>query len=597
MSKLPNMVYSDRIGKTTQIAFGGLRHHVNCSDGELFDMENISVEQYPVMSVRGKRGEKGVCSTQVRQIYADNGAMLQVDPVGLYYNDWLLIKGVKDCLNTYFIRFGDRVVMMPDKKLLNMKYPIIGWAGSKTELPETAELYDAYAVYDEGGHYIIYVWDGIQWIDNGWFDEPIETNCTFSSVTVKNGEIYEEEASANTIKVPFTYEYIINSLRLREGDAVKISGMTTEPRNNKLAIIREISEGLGGTCEIRFSDYCFYIPDDAESYVEENVTIERTMPDMDFMFEHANRLWGAKGKGIFASKQGDPRNWNVFDGLATDSWYLESQSKGSFTGGISFGYPRFFKEDSLMTVYGSIPSAFQTNETPVSGLKEGEDKSLAVVNGLLFWLSRRGLMIYDGSSAYLQDQVFGDWELSKALAKGDATKYYISADIGEHPLADGERLRAVFCYDTNRSLWARENGYAHDIISMTYDGGAIYALVEGDTKILTLNGQGDLEAAETQVESYAEFGDFTDGSPNRKALSKLQLRLEIGEGASVSVWILYDGSGDWLRVKSLESGNKRSVYLPVIPHRCDHYRVKITGIGEWKLYSMARELYVGSEIH
>ena len=201
--------------------------------------------------------------------------------------------------------------------------------------------------------------------------------------------------------------------------------------------------------------------------------------------------------------------------------------------------------------------------------------------------------MYDGDKTYLQDQVFGDWKLSKVISKAGAGKCYVSADLGQHPLADGERLLALFCYDATKGIWTKEDNPG--IKSMTYMNGMVYALTNG--YIITLNGM-DGESEETgSVYFFAEFGDFTDGSPNRKAVSKRQLRLEVGERSYALVKIRYNSSGEWITVKRIEPGKKRSVYIPVIPHRCDHYRIRIEGAGDCTLYSMARELYVGSAVH
>ena len=55
MSKLPSMRYEDRIKKTAQVAFGGLRHSLSCSDGELYDMKNLTCKEYPILQPREKR--------------------------------------------------------------------------------------------------------------------------------------------------------------------------------------------------------------------------------------------------------------------------------------------------------------------------------------------------------------------------------------------------------------------------------------------------------------------------------------------------------------------------------------------------------------
>ena len=387
----------------------------------------------------------------------------------------------------------------------------------------------------------------------------------------------------------------------REGDAVTITGCTKLTSNNKTPVLRQIEGVDKNNMELgvylRFSDFCFTMPENADGttateYTESSITIERKAPELDLIFEHENRLWGAKGKEIFASKLGDPFNWNCFEGLSTDSYYLQTQDKGEITAGISFGYPRFFREDSMTTVYGSMPSAFQTKNTELAGVKSGEKNSLERMGGLLFWLSADGVVIFDGSKTYLQEQVFGDWQISKVISKAGGRKLYMAADLGKHPLADGERLTAVFCYDAQSGLWTKETDPG--IKSMTYMEGTVYALTSD--RIITMNGLCGNAAEKGTIYSYAEFGDYTDGDLNRKAVNRVQLRMELAEGAWVYVKIRYD-SEEWTTLKYLEAGKKRSVYIPVIPRRCDHYRIRIEGGGKWTLYAMARELYIGSAVH
>lgn len=602
MSKLPMMPYNSGIGKLTQVQFGGLRHHINCGDGEFFDMQNLTAENYPLISVRKRRGKlEGTVSAEVTQIYADNGAMITVDALGLSYNGYRFYAALNDYKNPKFVRFGDRVVIMPDKKVLNLKYKILGW-GTKDSLPATAETNDAYAVIDQGtGNYEVYIWNGTKFVSNGKLVQRMEIESGEDIASFEDGTIYGKSATANTIRLKqTTYQYLIGE-GFKVGDAVTISGCETMPENNKIAIIREIAP-VGTETEngvlIRFSDYCFKMPEGTDGqtvtkYQENAVTIKREVPELKVIFEHENRLWGANGKEIFASKLGDPFNWNCFDGLSTDSFYLQTQEKGEITAGISFGYPRFFREDSMTTVYGSMPSAFQTQVTEMLGVKQGEQLSLERMGGILLWLSNKGIVMYDGDQVYLQDQVFGDWKISKVISKADAAKYYVHADLGKNPLADGERLLALFCYDATKGIWTKEDDPG--IRSMTYMDGVIYALA--GTRILMMDNEGELNGEYGAIESFAEFGDFTDRSPNRKAVSKVQLRMEVGEGAFVLVKIRYNSSGEWMTIKTIEAGNKRSVYIPVIPHRCDHYRIRIEGTGDWTLYSMARELYIGSAVH
>ena len=102
--------------------------------------------------------------------------------------------------------------------------------------------------------------------------------------------------------------------------------------------------------------------------------------------------------------------------------------------------------------------------------------------------------------------------------------------------------------------------------------------------------------AEGLVSSFLEFGDFYEGEPNKKGIGKLQVRMEVDAGAYVSLLIRYDSKAEWEAVKTLAPEVKRSYYLPVIPRRCDHYRIKLAGKGDWQLYSLVRETYTGSEL-
>lgn len=53
--QLPAIKGSDGITKQQQITFGGLNHNIGASDGQLWDMENMTGDYYPVLASR-KRG-------------------------------------------------------------------------------------------------------------------------------------------------------------------------------------------------------------------------------------------------------------------------------------------------------------------------------------------------------------------------------------------------------------------------------------------------------------------------------------------------------------------------------------------------------------
>lgn len=617
MSKLPSMRYEDRIKKTAQVAFGGLRHSLSCSDGELYDMKNLTCKEYPILQPREKRWAEnagGNLSEVTQAIYADNGTMLRVYETtirsGYYYlssTSWIYsaLLGPKK-KDWRFIRFGESVVLLPEKWRIKMGLEISGYAGDPDTLPKLTED-DVGKLYvtlgKQPSKYPVYRWTGTKWQYQEELIELLEYTLEVTGVKLTDGTINGEKATANTLT--FTGISSMDGYPA-VGDGVEITGLTEAPGNDKTAILRELQISTSGNGKLVFSDNCFKMPLGTDGNPVTSVTIsgtvklKRTMPDLDGIFEHDNRLWGWKGKTIYASKLGDPKNWNVFEGLSTDAWALETQRKGEITGGVSFGgYPTFFREDSMIRIYGATANAFQVSEIAMPGVKKGEQNSIAAAGGMLLYLSRDGMMIYADEYPRAQDSVFGNGEIKDALACSDGVRYYARLTV------DGEK--AIYRYDSKHGLWMKED--APGVIGMTYDQGTIYALLEqslvteqyGNREIIDLIGSGGIGiTAPTEeagsVESFAEFGDFTAGSLNRKAMSKLQLRMGLETGATVTIKIKYDG-GQWEPLWTLTQGIKRSVQIPILPRRCDYYRIRIEGTGMWRLYAMAREQYEGSEIH
>lgn len=313
------------------------------------------------------------------------------------------------------------------------------------------------------------------------------------------------------------------------------------------------------------------------------VTISRKVPDMDFVISDDNRLWGASGHTIYGSKLGDPTNFYVFDGLSTDSYSVDIGNAGDITAALTYnGYPTFFKEDGIFRLYGDKPSNFQIMPTMKQGVKEGCAKSLAVAGEVLYYIGLNGIMAYSGGVPMKADEALGV-HIKNGVAVSDGIKYYISAT------EDGEHY-SLYVYDTSKRMWHKE-----DDTHLTY---AVY-----DKAVLGLTDKGELLALtdgvdgteEEDFEWYAEFADMTFGSPFQKGIVKANIRFDLEPGAVAKVEIQYNSSGIWEAVKSFEGTGKRSNVLPVIPRRCDHFRLRIVGKGVCDIYSLAVQYYNGSE--
>lgn len=535
--KLPSVQYSDGIKKGRQIQFGGLNHNLGAGDGELWDMRNLTSDFYPLLASRPQRFLYKKLAGTPGGLFAWDG-LAWVDGAGFYYGG--VKKGTVTEGRKTFAALGAYIVIFPDKAYYNT---LTGAFGS------------------------------------------LEATWTGGSLTFTNGKLYEEDADANCIQATG-----VNwGNYFRAGDAVTIAGCTRHTENNKTPIIREIAGD-----KLYFYEYTFQLEGEKGNtpYTESGrLTITRTVPDLLYICENENRLWGCDKTTIYASKLGDIFNWNVYDGLDTDSYAVDAGSAGSFTACFSYlGYPIFFKEEHIYKVYGSIPSNFEVMGSATLGVAEGSAGSLAIAGEILFYLSRAGIMAYSGGVPQPVGAAFGTERHRDATAGSDGLKYYVSMR-GE----DG--MWRLHVYDAQKGLWHTEDDTR--AIHFSRQGGNLYMLSEqGEIWMVgTIQDPPDGAKPEGDVAWWAEFGDFTDDDPNKKGVSKLQIRLELDEGATVEVYLQFDTDGQWLRVNgALGEGVKRSYYLPIIPRRGDHYRLRLQGVGGCRIYSLVREYYSGSEL-
>lgn len=173
-------------------------------------------------------------------------------------------------------------------------------------------------------------------------------------------------------------------------DSVLISGCTNAAFNKSI-ILQEVAD-----------NYVVVIGSLSAQFTQgSGLTIKRTVPDMDYVCENENRLWGCSSKNheIYSSKLGDPANWQSFEGISTDSYAVTVGSDGDFTGCVShLGYVIFFKEDTIHKVFGNKPSNYQVStSSPVRGIAKGMERTACIVNETLIYAGRDDICSYDGA--------------------------------------------------------------------------------------------------------------------------------------------------------------------------------------------------------
>ena len=253
----------------------------------------------------------------------------------------------------------------------------------------------------------------------------------------------------------------------------------------------------------------------------------------------------------------------------------------------------FFKEDCIHKVYGTMPSNFQITELHEKGVQAGSEKSIACVNEVLYYKSASGICAYDGALPVLISQDLGNVIYKNAVAGSIGTKYYIS-------MCDHNNNYSMFVYDTNTKMWFREDGKkALDFVKVDNE---LLFIDEKINDFLSVNnpavisGTSDPQKTEKDFRWSIETGDIGLFSMENKYLSKLQIRLEIDEGALIFVEVKYNGERAFSPIITLNSEIKKSYTIPFIPRRCEYFRLKIHGKGGCKIYSISKTFEQGSEL-
>ena len=112
--------------------FRGYNHNLRISEGELFDMKNLTSDCYPVLSPRAKRGVYATPGSPTGLIAKDS--LCYVDGTDFVINGYHVDMGLSD-EPKQLISMGAYVIIMPDKKYINtLDYTDFGNMEAKTTI-------------------------------------------------------------------------------------------------------------------------------------------------------------------------------------------------------------------------------------------------------------------------------------------------------------------------------------------------------------------------------------------------------------------------------------------------------------------------------
>ena len=355
----------------------------------------------------------------------------------------------------------------------------------------------------------------------------------------------------------------------KQYDGVEISGLPQEDLN-KTAILQEVAD-----------DYVLIIGEVEETTETKcTVKLERKTPDMEYFTESMNRLWGCSSKNheIYSCKLGDPTNWYAYEGISTDSYAVTIGSDGDFTGACTYlGYVLFFKENTIHKIMGNKPSNYEVMETKGRGVEKGSERSPVIVNETLYYKARTGIVAYQGASATSISEAFGNVKYTNAVAGVYGNKYYVS-------MMDGEQY-SLFCYDETKGIWCRE------------DDTEILFIANLNNMMYYIDASGNMKAIEGDDEEVIEWEAISGNifvSGKRKYVGRMSIRVDLEKYSFIEIWISYNNDDLWEMVKTITAAKNRSYDIPVRPKRCDHFRIKMRGVGRCRVYALEKTIEIGS---
>lgn len=584
---------------TTMISnWQGINKNLRAAEGQFLNMKNMTSDYYPILSPREKRGIVGEFDDCT--YFSGTEHLYWVDDYKLYCDTEYVCELTKT--EKQLVQMGAYLCVFPDKIAYNT------YNHSLIKLEEEFETISPPmltickmdgTVYDSD-----HMWIGkTEPTDREEYNLWLDTSSTPAVL-----KMYSEN-EMQWVSIPTVYVKIYSpgiGENFKEDDAVEISGCDIDDFNTTMII------------QAKSDDYIVVIGLLEEGTIlnSRNMTIKRSVPDMEYVCEYNNRLYGCNSEKheIYVSKQADPTNWNYFGGLTSDSYTVTVGTDGKFTGAVSFlGYVMFFKERGVHKLYGSSPSTYQMSWTELRGVQEGSERSIVNLNEMLFYKSREGICVYDGSLPVDISREFGTEQYFDATAGKYNNKYYIS-------MRDKGYKWYLYVYDTNTKLWHMEDnlnvsGFAN------YDGSLYFVDQYQKMWIVLAENMGDdlfpgmswdenyyypsenlLPGSNTEgvyeddVTWEVETADMGIENPYQKYVSKIIIRILLDEEAVFDMKIQYDSNGIWEDLFNLVADGKRSYSIPIRINRCDHFKLFMSGVGKCKLYSLSKVIETGSEV-
>ena len=613
MRRMPQLMEGQKQQKMTT-TFRGYNHNQIILDGEMYDMQNLSGDQFPMMTIRQKRAYTSFKVNGVDDPLTGidgRDELTLIVGTDVYWNftkvDGLSVSDNTNMCPKQIINFGAYVLIFPDKKYFNT-----------IQLSDCGDIDRLFSISGESVSLTMCRGDGTD------YDMSEITVSATAPADPANGKLWIDQSGDNDVLRQWTTstsEWVevattfvkISGTGIGTGlniyDGITVSGL--EAVSTASERVKAQVSALNGSKIVYYGGTNYIVVvgliSATQSALKSGTTVraDRKVPDLDYIVESNNRLWGCKYgvvggqvvNEIHASALGDFRNWERYLKNSQDSYTASVGTDGPFTAAVTLkGYPVFFKENCIHEVYGQMPSNFQIQTTMCRGVQLGSWRSAVVVNEKVYYKGRTAVMVFDGSLPTEVSDQLGEIQYSDARAGVLGYKYYIS-------MKDKSGNWFLFTYDTKNAVWYKEDHFKALGFGRVND--ELFAIDEENNLLWSMMGtvgtaEDDFDWAAVFGMQGMEYGYGQYGSRVRydtngsRYMSRFDIRMYMDEDARANLWIQYD-DGKWEHMGEIKGKRLKTFVLPIIPKRCDHLRFKLTGRGLIRVFSINRIMEVGGD--
>jgi hypothetical protein len=347
-------------------AFQGYNHNEVILDGEMYDMQNMSGDEYPLATNRKKRAYTSFATTGLNDEPVDDpltgidgrDQLTFVVGTDVYWNfvkvDNLTVSADESMCPKQIVNFGAYVLIFPDKKYFNT-----------VNLEDVGTIDRLFSISSADVSLNMCRGDGTD------YDMTDITVSEEAPEDPDNGDLWIDQSGANDVlrqwasatqewvEVATTYVKIAATgigTGLNIYDGITISGLElkelTEPTEDEQAAwdrLNALVKALDGSKIVYYGGNNYIV---VAGLINQTISgtdlktatikADRKVPDLSFIVESNNRLWGCQYglvngqvvNEIHASALGDFRNWERYLGNSQDSYTASVGTDGPFTGAV-----------------------------------------------------------------------------------------------------------------------------------------------------------------------------------------------------------------------------------------------------------------------